>query len=94
MSKKITVTQAVRTFSEIIGQVRFQRESFILTKGGKPVAEIRPLPSTGPVRLADLPAVLESLPHLDSKEVESFARDLESSREQINKLKPRDPWES
>ncbi len=42
MPTRVTVTEAVRNFSEILGRVRFKGERFVLVKGGKPVAELGP----------------------------------------------------
>ncbi len=51
MPKRLTVTEAARNFSEILGRVRFRGERCILTKAGKPVAEIGPVDTGTPVRL-------------------------------------------
>lgn len=80
MARKLTVTQAVRNFSDILGRVRFKGERFILIKGGKPVAELGPTDSAPLVRLRELPSLLEALPHLDAKDAERFGDDLESAR--------------
>ena len=50
------------------------RGRFILVKGGKPVAELRPLPASR--RLGELEAVLRSLPALSAAEAEDFAADI------------------
>lgn len=78
MTTRLTVTEAVRNFSEIIGRVRFKGERFVLVKGGKPVAELGPTDAAAPVRLGELPAILEGLPHLEPDDAERFARDLDS----------------
>ncbi len=88
----LTVTEAARHFSDYIGRVAYRHESFVLCKGKKPVAELRPLP-TGR-RLGDLPGLLRSLPHLSKQDAVAFARDVETSRKAIAVDKPRDPWES
>jgi antitoxin (DNA-binding transcriptional repressor) of toxin-antitoxin stability system len=90
---RLTVTEAVRNFSEILGRVRFRGERFMLLKGGKPVAELRPTGASASIRLGELPPVLEALPHLGSSEADRFARDLESSRKAIGKTPPA-PWAS
>jgi len=68
-SNILTVTEIVRHFSDYISRVPYRNESFILCKGKKPVAELRPL-SKGR-RLGDLPTMLASLPHLSKREVAS-----------------------
>lgn len=52
----------------------------VLVKGGKPVAELGPTNAAAPVRLGELPAVLEALPHLEPEDAERFAIDLEAGR--------------
>lgn len=92
-AKRLTVTEAVRNFSEILGRVRFKGERFVLLKGGKPVAELGPTTAAVPVRLGELPAILEALPHLDPADADRFARDLESGRTAVGPV-PATPWES
>lgn len=89
---RLTVTEAVRNFSEILGRVRFKGERFVLLKGGRPVAELGPT-DAAPVRLEELPAILESLPHLDPEDADRFARELESARAAVGPM-PGPPWES
>lgn len=92
MPKSMTVTEAVRHFSELIERVRFYDERFVLTKGGKPVAELRPVSPSTRVYVTDLPAILAELPHLESKEAARFADDLAASRRILSL--PRDQWDS
>ncbi len=92
MPTKLTVTEVVRNFSEILGRVRYKSERFVLTKGGKPVAELGPLDSAALVHLGDLPVVLAGLPHLEPEDADGFARDLESGRIAIGPAAT--PWAS
>ncbi len=91
MANTLTVTEMARKFAEYINRVTYRGESFILTKGNKPVAEIRPLKKglTG----AELLEVFKSLPHLTPEEAEDFGRDIDKAREEMNKLPVRDPWD-
>jgi antitoxin (DNA-binding transcriptional repressor) of toxin-antitoxin stability system len=92
-ASRLTVTEVVRNFSEILGRVRFKGERFILLKGGKPVAELRPAKGPARLHLRDLPEVLAALPHLGAADADRFARDLESARVAVG-LAPAAPWES
>ena len=78
MTQTLSVTEVVRHFAEYINRVAYRGESFVLVRGNKPMAELRPLP-TGK-RLAELPALLASLPHLSSAEATQFADDLTAAR--------------
>ena len=88
----LTVTEAVRHFSDYISRVAYRHESFVLCKGRKPVAELRPVP--GGRRLGDLPGLLRSLPHLSEGDAAAFAEDVEASRHALATDELRDPWAS
>lgn len=88
----LTVTEVVRHFSEYISRVAYRRESFVLRKGNRPVAELRPLPSGR--RLGDLPSILRSVPHLSDSEVTAFAKDVDGARANLPDRNLRDPWAS
>lgn len=70
-SESLTMTEVARHFAEYINRVVYRRESFVLVRGSKAVAELRPLPSGK--RLADLPALLASLPPLTAEDADEFA---------------------
>ena len=88
----LTVTEMVRRFSDYVNRVAYRRERFILVKGRKPVAELRPLPAGR--LLGELEAVLRSLPALSAADIESFAADIAEARAQLPHEGLRDPWQS
>ena len=88
----VSVTETVRNFSDVISRVAYRRESFVLRKGNKAVAELRPVP-TG-CRLGDLPAILGALPRLSPEEAAAFEVDLESARQTLPPANTEDPWAS
>lgn len=89
----ITVTELLRNFREYIGRVAHGGERFLLSRGGETVAELRGVASGR--ALAELPAVLESLPRLSEEEAGRFVRDLETAREGVEGAPgPPDPWAS
>jgi hypothetical protein len=88
----ITVTELVRDFSNYLNRAVFRDERFILTRGRKPVAELRPLPSAR--SLGELEGLLRSLPSLGAAQAEEFALDMEAARRQIPREGLRDPWPS
>jgi hypothetical protein len=45
-------------------------------------------------RLAELPALLASLPHLSEMEATQFAADLSAAREALARAEVHDPWRS
>lgn len=89
----VTVTEAARHFSDYISRVAYRHESFVLCKGKKPVAELRPLPSGR--RLGDLPGILQSLPHLTKRDAAAFAKEVDDARKALDAGSSlRDPWAS
>lgn len=94
MAIYLSVTEAARHLSEILGRVRFRGERFILTKGGQPVAELGPVAAPPPVRLGELPAILAELPHLAPEDAERFADDLEAARRAVGPVPRTSPWGS
>ncbi len=90
MAKTLTVTEMARSFADYINRVAYRGERFILTRGNKPIAEIRPL--TKGISFSELQEILTSGPHLASEDVEQFAADIENAREELNRIGVRDPW--
>ena len=92
MSQKLTVTEVARHFAEFINRVVYRGETFVLVRGNKPIAELRPLPVGK--RLGELPALVASLPHLTAAEAEQFGKDLAADRDALSGMEVHDPWES
>jgi len=92
MSQTLSVTEVARHFTEYINRVAHRGECFVLVRGNKPIAELRPLPVGK--RLAELPALLASLPHLSETEAAKFAEDLTTARETLARAEVHDPWRS
>lgn len=92
MDLKTTVTEVARNFAEYVNRVAFGGESFILVRGKKPVAELRPVPAGK--RLGELPGILDSLPRLSEEEASDLAGDLDRAREELGGVPLRDPWAS
>lgn len=87
-----SVTEVARNFAAYINRVAFRGERFVLMRGDKPVAELRPIP-TGKA-LGDLPGLLASLPRLSAEDAETSSTDLAHARADLSRTVPRDPWPS
>ncbi|AWI10336.1 type II toxin-antitoxin system Phd/YefM family antitoxin [Ereboglobus luteus] len=90
--RTLTVTEAVRNFSDVIGRVRYAGEVTTLTKGDKPIARIVPVK---PVRTtADFLAWANDpdRPRLAPEELAAFERDIETARKHANQP-PVSKWE-
>lgn len=93
MHTKATVTDVLRNFSDYINRVSYRGERFVLTRGGKEVAELVPAPPAGRP-LAELADVLDSLPRLGDEEAARLAEDLHRARAEGPARPPSDPWAS
>lgn len=80
-TKTLSVTEMTNHFSDYVNRVAYRHETFVLCKGRKPVAEIRPLPAGR--WLGDLSDILRSLPHLGKGDVTAFANDVEHARNSL-----------
>jgi len=93
MKNTASVTEVSRNFADYINRVAYRGEEFVLVRGKKPVAELRPVPHGK--RLGELPELLKSLPKLSAEEADSFGRDIAEMRKQISFQEGlRDPWDS
>jgi len=81
MKKKISATEAVRKFSEILSHVYYRGDSYTVVRGGKFVASIAPLirPLKSP-NLGELKNLLAAVPKLGA-DAEAFKADVRSARE-------------
>ena len=87
-----TVTDVARNFAAYLNRVAFHRERFTLTRNGRAVAELAPVPMGK--RLGELPELLASLPRLDPSDAEAFQADLDEARSSLAASEVRSPWES
>jgi antitoxin (DNA-binding transcriptional repressor) of toxin-antitoxin stability system len=81
MRKKISATEAVRKFSEILSHVHYRGDAYIVVRGGKSVASISPV--TQPLKgknLGELKSLLAAIPKLGA-EAEAFESDIRVARE-------------
>ena len=92
MHLRPTVTDVARNFADYINRVAFHHDRFTLTRGGRPVAELVPVPMGK--RLDELPGLLESLPRLGEAEAGALGADLAEARESLGQIEARDPWAS
>ena len=90
--ESLTATEVARRFADVLNRVAYRRESFVVVRGKRPIAELRPLPVG--TRLADVPAVLAALPRLEPAEADAFAADLDAARAELASLEATDPWAS
>ncbi len=92
MSQSVSVTELARRLADYVNRVAYRGESFILVRGRRQVAELRPMPAGR--RLGDLPNLLSDLPRLSPEEAAGFGADIAAARTQAGAAEDRDPWES
>lgn len=80
--ERISVTQAVRQFSDLLNRVFYQGVSVELLRGNKVIARISPVSAGSPLKVKDLNKLFSELPPL-KEDAESFAKDLENIRKKI-----------
>ncbi len=81
MRKKISATDAVRKFSEILSQVHYMGDTYVVVRGGKSVASISPVAQSSKGKsLGELKSLLASVPKLGD-EAEAFESDIRAARE-------------
>ncbi len=91
IERAISVTDAVRNFSDLINRAYYRRESVTLIRNGVPVARLTP-PVAVTLAARELAESWPTLPHLDADEAEAFADDLAEARRALPGAT--DPWES
>jgi hypothetical protein len=84
MTERISVTEVARNFADFISRVAYRRERFVLVRGRRDVAELRPLPDTR--RLGDLARLLSKLPALSDEEAVLFKEDMDRMRDELPPL--------
>jgi antitoxin (DNA-binding transcriptional repressor) of toxin-antitoxin stability system len=93
MEKRISATRAVRDFSEILNTIKFKGLHYVIERGGKPVASMRPIDEKTDLKtLGELKSLLKNLPRLD-EELDAFAADLEDIQKDQPIMTMGDVWE-
>ena len=90
MGRTISATAAAKNFGSLVSRVQKQRASYVIERGGVPVAEIGPPPAS-PFRVSDLVELFKSVEMPD----ERYWRHVKAHRGALNKRTiPKNPWRS
>jgi antitoxin (DNA-binding transcriptional repressor) of toxin-antitoxin stability system len=73
VSSSVTATEAARRFSELLNRVRYERETFVILRGGEAVGQLGPVESRSGTTFRDLIAALDRIEKPDRE----LADDLE-----------------
>lgn len=80
MRQTINATQAVRTFSELLNEIKYKGTTYTIERSGKPIAELSPVSvSARKKTLSELSSILDNLPKLGD-DAEVFAEDVKEVR--------------
>lgn len=80
--ERISVTQAVRQFSDLLNRVFYQGTIVELERGNKVIARISPVASESPLKVKDLNRLFVEFPSL-GEDAKAFAKDLADIRKQV-----------
>jgi antitoxin (DNA-binding transcriptional repressor) of toxin-antitoxin stability system len=93
MDKRISATQAVRDFSEVLNTIKFKGVHYIIERGGKPIASMKSIDEKiDHMTLSQLKNLLKKLPRLE-EELDAFASDLEEISRNQPLMSTGDLWE-
>ena len=84
MKSEVSATEAARNLSEYLNRVAYRGERFVIRRGNRPLAELRPV--TGPLSGPALLQLLECLPRLSEEELDSLESDIDEGRRAIPPL--------
>ncbi len=80
--ERISVTQAVRQFSDLLNRVFYQGTIVELERGNKVIARISPVAPESPLKVKNLNKLFADLPSL-GEDARDFAKDLTDIRKQV-----------
>ena len=88
--ERISITQAVRQFSDLMNRVFYQGTIVELERGNRIIARIYPVSPESPLKVKHLNRFFHELPSL-GEDSEAFAEDLADIRKQI--LTEKNQWD-
>jgi len=92
MAVTVSATELGRNLADYLNRVTYRGESFVVQRGGRRIAELRPVPRG--IKGSDFLSRYASLPRLGADEAEALAQDLEAARAELNTVTQVDPWDS
>lgn len=87
MTTKVSATEAVRTFSDLLNRIRYRGEEFIVERAGEPVCRMTPAGPAKTLTFRDLASLLREIPKPDA----GYASDVRRAARSQGRP-PRSPW--
>jgi len=88
MTRRVSATEAVRTFSDLLNRIRYRGEEFVVERGGEAICRMLPAAPPNPLSLKELASLLREIPRPDA----GYAADVRRAVRSQRRL-PRSPWE-
>ena len=88
MATRVSATEAVRTFSDLLSRIRYRGEEFLVERGGEPVCNMTPATPPKRLSLRELASLLREIPSPDA----GYAPAVRRAARSQGRL-PRSPWE-
>jgi len=87
VTTKVSATEAVRSFSDLLNRIRYRGEEFIVERAGEPVCRMSPASPIRHLSFRELVSLLRDIPGADA----SYASDVRAAVHKQGRL-PRAPW--
>lgn len=87
MTTKVSATEAVRTFSDLLNRIRYRGEEFVVERAGEPICRMTPVAPARRLSLRELASLLRELPSTDV----DYASDVRRAARKQGRLPP-SPW--
>jgi antitoxin (DNA-binding transcriptional repressor) of toxin-antitoxin stability system len=88
MATRVSATEAVRTFSDLLNRIRYRGEEFVVERAGEPVCRMTPAAPARRLSLKELASLLREIPGADG----NYASDVRRAARKQGRLPP-SPWE-
>lgn len=87
MMTRVSATEAVRAFSDLLNRIRYRGEEFIVERAGEPVCRMTPAAPAKRLSLRDLASLPREIPKPDA----GYASDVRRAARSQGRP-PRSPW--
>lgn len=87
MATKVSATEAVRSFSDMLNRIRYRGEEFVVERAGEPVCRMTPAEPPKRLSLRELASLLREIPSADA----GYASDVRRAARSQGRLPP-SPW--
>jgi antitoxin (DNA-binding transcriptional repressor) of toxin-antitoxin stability system len=87
VQNRVSATEAVRSFSDLLNRIRYRGDEFIIERGGEAVCRMTPAMAPKRVTGRELAAIIREVPHPDTR----FAKDVHEAIKRQGRV-PRSRW--